>query len=432
MKLTLRFRRGHITDIEFDDGEKTGNVFSQRPKYEDERLSIYFEIFDDCLVLMRSFKESSVIISTLRQFLPGSVFEISLLKEAESLAFHSVQDSSQTELYFDKSSFIRLAPKISGWGDSSRVIHKSSIIFYTHLVTEVDFMLTRIFQASFTLKEDFLKSSGKTISVEEVLRASSIQEIKERIISKESESFTRGNLREKMDMFNQRFSVDCKRFLTELDLYRELFEIRNCIVHNDAIPSDLYNREFKQMPNRIGCISSDDGRFVISPNFFSESIEKLSTMLMLTILTLLYKIFNSEKEMGQIDGFLNERAVQLISNQLEVCAIPILETRLDGSPKFLSDQHFKMCTINLAQSYKWSGQEDKCKQLIKKIDWSSTSIEYKICVAALSEDYDFVFESLETFGKHIGIDKIGFEEWPIFKKLREDIRFYDKISEVFD
>jgi len=87
--------------------------------------------------------------------------------------------------------------------------------------------------------------------------------------------------------------------------------------------------------------------------------------------------------------------------------------------------------INLAQTYKWQGDEEKFKQIIDAIDLDAANAKFQLCVAALNEDIDNFILKLNEVSKINLVTVSELYEWPVFSKMRENPDFNKWIEEAY-
>ncbi len=95
-----------------------------------------------------------------------------------------------------------------------------------------------------------------------------------------------------------------------------------------------------------------------------------------------------------------------------------------------TDTYNLMVVVNLAQTYKWSGNEDACLELLNARDWNSTSNLFRLCVAALREGdpYD---EFLRGVAQEKALSLEDIHDWPVFSALRRRECFPESVRAAF-
>lgn len=87
-------------------------------------------------------------------------------------------------------------------------------------------------------------------------------------------------------------------------------------------------------------------------------------------------------------------------------------------------------TVNLAQAYKWSGNQQKCNELLD-IDWSASRNEFQLCVCALKDDVAGAIELMKAIGADAVPEKNDYREWPVFQRLRKHEKVQEAFQEIF-
>jgi hypothetical protein len=86
-----------------------------------------------------------------------------------------------------------------------------------------------------------------------------------------------------------------------------------------------------------------------------------------------------------------------------------------------------MMIVNLANACKLDGRERESKEILMREDWTATSEQFQICVAAVRDEHDKVCEILKLGPSITKITSSDFRDWPVFRSMRKVL----KVSEVF-
>jgi len=127
---------------------------------------------------------------------------------------------------------------------------------------------------------------------------------------------------------------------------------------------------------------------------------------------------------------LIQSAYTAIENKAYQAAQYILEYA--NKIKLSGDQAKYYVILNLAQSYLWQGQKDKCYELLEKHDWSCLSAKLQLSVAALRNEEEKFRNLLTLVVKQNDIKIQELLEWPIFKLMRNKDGYKDWIEEEFE
>jgi hypothetical protein len=137
------------------------------------------------------------------------------------------------------------------------------------------------------------------------------------------------------------------------------------------------------------------------------------------------------KEVKEAEIQLVRTTFDMVRAEQYQLAIKILEFATKPPMKFSSTEDRLICLVNLARSYKWLGNEEKCIQLLDAEDWSAARVDFRIAESVLRNDFAKAAKLMRAMGPKGEITKGDFENWPLFKKFREDKTFSDAYREIF-
>jgi ABC-type glycerol-3-phosphate transport system substrate-binding protein len=113
-------------------------------------------------------------------------------------------------------------------------------------------------------------------------------------------------------------------------------------------------------------------------------------------------------------------------------AIKLLAFSLKPPMKFQEMRSRLICTINLAQAYRWSGDDKRCREIISSEDWSATSPDFSLSVVVLTENYKEAAKIMKQIGSSSDeVRKQDYDSWPVFKEFRKTTAFVDAYREIF-
>ncbi len=101
-------------------------------------------------------------------------------------------------------------------------------------------------------------------------------------------------------------------------------------------------------------------------------------------------------------------------------------------PRHSSDQICKINIINYAIALKQINQPDAAKNVINKIDWSSSIYDFKLAHAVINDDHSKAKEIMIRIGKQGElISEEAYHTWPLFKYFRISEEFTDAYEDIF-
>lgn len=98
----------------------------------------------------------------------------------------------------------------------------------------------------------------------------------------------------------------------------------------------------------------------------------------------------------------------------------------------LSESTRLMLIVNLASAHMHNDDKDLAMKVLDSVDWSASSDNYRICVAAIRGDVDDVIRLMDNVTTSKTVKKEDFREWPVFSFIRSDEKFQAKFASHFD
>ena len=86
--------------------------------------------------------------------------------------------------------------------------------------------------------------------------------------------------------------------------------------------------------------------------------------------------------------------------------------------------------VNLAQAYKWKGDEVAVEKTLRRVDWSPCGHVFQIAVAVLRNDFHAAATKMAEAGPNV-IAPGHYRDWPLFKEFRKSPFFLDSFSKLF-
>jgi hypothetical protein len=115
-------------------------------------------------------------------------------------------------------------------------------------------------------------------------------------------------------------------------------------------------------------------------------------------------------------------------------AIGLLEFALKYFKKFYSEEYRYMNVINLAQSYKWSGQNEKLLNILDQTDWSTFDYKFKLANEVLRDNFPVAIGYMYKIGDEGDESEVksSYKEWPLFREFRKDAGFRKAFRDIFN
>jgi len=296
------------------------------------------------------------------------------------------------------------------------------------MISQYDFFIGQILKCIYSLKSEILSSSDTNILFSDLSEFSTIESIKDYIIEKKIDSFLRDSHFKQIECLENILGIKLREGLDILPTFIELTERRNLFAHTNGIVSSQYIDICKKHNYNINGIKKGMPLYV-NRQYLDSAYDCLVEMAIKLSHVIWQKldpatIEDSSKHIELITYEL------LTQNKYNV-VIKILSffTQLQFQKKF-AETTYKILLINLAQAYKWSGQDKTCIITLKSVDWSASDNIFKLAVAVLS---DKIPEACSIMKKlvHNEISKDEYRAWPLFQMAREHPKFQSTFYEIF-
>ena len=333
---------------------------------------------------------------------------------------HVVENFSEYNIYgVSKELFDKLSPHIDRVDTAKKGLDALPSALLMSIVATFDSNLADIVRDMFTLKSNFFRSAKKTISLNEVFQASSVEEIREKIVSDEIYQFSRGSHEEQVQYIQENFHINIMNHWKRWPDFIEVFERRNLIAHGEK----KFTKRYMEICQKHGHKGSDktlDEVVKLTDGYLSQAVDVLSEFSILLIFSLWRKHFpDQEKHAFEI---INHISYKFIENKAYTVPIRLLEYAITIKSSNFQESLKRMMYVNLASAYKHFDKKDEKKflEIINKDIWASSSDNYKICIESLKENLMEVTRLMPLVVSSKTLDKSDFRRWPVFDFVREN------------
>ncbi len=296
------------------------------------------------------------------------------------------------------------------------------------LVATFDSFIADTLRIMLRSKPERLFGSSKTIEVREVLSMSSFADVIDKVTEDEVEAIMRGSHVEQIKYIEDKLNVDIRTNYDEWGYFVEIFERRNLIAHG----SNTINMHYVGNCNKHGFRVDDDQegqKIELDLEYLGRSASRLLEFGLSLMFVLWLKHFANKQE--EAYESLNVHTYELIRDGQAHVAARLLDLALFRQPPAASERVTKMMTVNLANAYKKTKRKEKAYEVISGVDWSATTDDFQICIAAIREEVERVVELLPKVAREEMIELSQFREWPVFDWIREEAAVRAKFEEVY-
>jgi hypothetical protein len=225
------------------------------------------------------------------------------------------------------------------------------------------------------------------------------------------------------------FDLQLTKDLESWPAFVEITERRNLFVHTDGVISSQYMAVCKLHKCQLD-ESTKEGEQLGVPQAYFEAAHHCIYEIGVKLGHVLWrKLFPDERE--QADSNFVRLTYDLVDNGKYELAIRLLDFACNDFKKFSNEAYQLTLVVNRAQAYKWKGDEERCKKIMRAIDWSAKSDQFRLADAVLAEDWPRAGMVMKRIGRDGLVDQTGYRDWPLFRNLRKQEVFLTTYEEVF-
>ena len=316
--------------------------------------------------------------------------------------------------------------------DINRSKQASNILpqsLFISIVSQFDVLIAQMIKFIYLYSENKLLESDCQLSFREVIQIGDIEKIKEKFINDKIDSVLRDSHSGQIKTLSKLIGdvpLDKIEFWSD---FVEMAQRRNLFVHSKGVVSSQYINECKKAgkntDQQIGTT------LFVDEKYFSHTFYVFFCMgVMLS--QVISRVVLGEQLINEIDCVLNNVIYETISEEKYDIAIRLSEFAVDKNTKHSGNLDEKYFILNYAQAYKWKGNNEKCKEIINRYDFSESKEDILVAKYALEDDVDNVIKSMRIIGNKSDImDEIAYATWEIFKEMRLKDVFQKTYEEIF-
>lgn len=297
------------------------------------------------------------------------------------------------------------------------------------LVSQYDAFLGRLLRAIFLRKPELLNGSDRKITFETLQHFPSIETAREYILEKEVESILRSSHSDQFKWMEKAFALPLTKDLKSWATFVELTERRNLFVHTDGVVSSQYMAVCNSHGVQLTEGQKDGARLGVPQAYFKGAHDCIYEIGVKLAHVLWRKLFPDERE--KADASLISTSYELIEGGRYPLAIRLLDFACDEMKSHANEFTKIALIVNRAQAYKWSGDQERCKKIMKAVDWSAKSDEFRLADAVLREDWPGAAKLVSRIGADGVVSALDYRDWPLFREFRKQDAFLDAYRSTF-
>lgn len=339
-----------------------------------------------------------------------------------------VSESKDRSIYsFHKTREREVFDQIVGLNSTANGIAQLPKLLIIGIVSEYDVFLRKLIRTAIFYQKHAALQIDRSLSLKDLAAFSTIDEARDYLIDREVDAILHDDHLEQLLAVNKLFNVkidvtdDCiLRFL-------EICERRNLFTHNAGVVNERYLSKCKQFGVNTKDAKLGD-RLGVTSVYFRNAVSTIHELSIKTTQFLWRKLV--PKERGEADSKLNDTAFQILRGDDYQLAERILDYGLHHTGAGKEDVR-RMMVVNYANAIKLGGDVARAESELDKYDWSATEVKYRMCVAAVRGQVEEVVKLLPAVARADEVNMTAVREWPVFKSVREDRLFQEKVRKIF-
>lgn len=294
------------------------------------------------------------------------------------------------------------------------------------ILSSYDAILSDLLKVVFSIKPEMIFTSDREIKFSDLAAFGSISEARDSIVSNEIDGVMRQSHHEQFSWMEKKFAMKLTEGLDVWPEFVELCERRNLLTHTGGVVSGQYlkNCEHYGKP----ATHSVGDKLEVDLDYLKRAVEIVSEIGFKLIHTLWRKF--APRDLETSDSTLNACGMNLIASKEYSLAEKLLSFGV-YQKRHHSDRLKRMMIVNLANSAKLQGHQDRCNEQLASHDWSATSYQFQISVAAVKNDFPGVARLLMLGGDVIELSSSDFRDWPVFGDARKDAEVQTAFEKVY-
>ena len=297
------------------------------------------------------------------------------------------------------------------------------------LVSHWDVFIGDILKAIFALRPGIIAASEQTLTLADLSQFASLEEARDHIVDAEVEKVLRNPHAWHFAYIEKQLSMPAKPRPDLWCQFLEMTERRNLIAHTGGVISRSYLKNCAA----LGIPVEDGAKLGIQLHVEEHYLMSACDCIVEMAVELGHAIWrkNVPSEQAAAERHYHNVTYRLINDGRYRAAIMLLEFALKPPMKHTTIRNRMIDTINVAQAYKWSGDQSKAMEVISREDWSASSQEFALAIAVLKDDFSDAARIMQVLGSEGKVSRADYQMWPLFQKFRETTEFVGAYERVF-
>jgi hypothetical protein len=368
------------------------------------------------------------IVFDLAPILSSEAFVTALEQFLDSASLHQETVEDGTHYKIRKSSyseFSKLASNAQSVFGVQDALTKNGIM---GLVSTLDTVLASVIRLICMRFPESSFGKDSVVKVNKLLEAVDVASLKSSVIEDKVAEITRLSFAEQIEWIEKRTALDpIKASYAGWPTLGELYQRRHLFAHTNGKVS----KQYIDCRSEYGyeCTSNVGDEIGVGGDYYLQAVECVIEFTTKFFHVVKMKFLKGEKDL-ESEAPLNQFCFELLQRGSYSLASRLLNFAREVRGK-RSDKLQKMITVNYANSLKLLDRGSESISMLDTVDWSSSSIDFLICVEAVRGNKEAVVDYMRNTKGNPPLSEDAYRDWPAFFHIRECDEFRDVYSEVF-
>ena len=303
-------------------------------------------------------------------------------------------------------------------------IYRQSVV--TSIITKFDEFYTKLLFVCIGNNPEWINTSEKKLTYNEILRIKDINDFKSTILNEEVESLMRDSHYNQIEYLDKKLKLGIFNEFPDINKFIELTERRNLYVHTSGKVSNIYICNCKKwnIPLDEDCKEG----ILLSSNeeYIYQAIDCLIELSIRLSQSIIRRCFEEYKE---VDSDLINAGADIIARGNNALGEKIFDFALSIPEKFIENDSKYYFVINKALSQK--NQKKDFHETIKNYYWKSLSPKFQFAIYVLQDDFQNAYKLMKQELVYEEIQALGFKKWPLLKEIRNTKEFKAIYKSIF-
>lgn len=306
-----------------------------------------------------------------------------------------------------------------------KLLHKSAFVM---LISYFDFLISDLIHYFYKRYPESLSGKELSIKLNELILCDHLTEAIDYIVNKEVDSVLYDNFEKQKTYFKDYLKINIKENIIHWDIINEAIERRNIIVHNNSKINKRYLKsvDLSVIPKKTKGLK-EGNKIGINEDYFTIVFDEI----LIAGIILFQSCWRKwrKDDIDSVDYLLIKDMYDALSQEKWTVAERL--GLFAKECKVSSERNRLLLSINYCQSLKWQNKKKDLEKELEKFDTSTISPKYILALCALKSDRNNFYKNIEGAIIVDKMEKDDFMEWPLFRELRKEPDFEERIKSAF-